>query len=250
MEPVSTAKPVAKPAPPVTPAAVAEPPPIPERFDLEVPGFEPALVLFPNTDRALPLVVVTHGAGGQAEWHCEHYRSMLKDSVVLLCPRGRRMVSHDPAQGYYYPDHLALTKEVLAATEALRAIAKDRLLPAPAVYAGYSQGATMGVLGLAEHADQFSRLVLVEGGFGDWSTRMVDSFRAGKGSHVLIVCGTKSCNSKGKAAVSLLVKAGIRAELRHAKGAGHRPDGPVEEELLGGLAWLLADAPGWQSPLP
>src|SRR5664280_1269910 len=134
---------------------------------LPISGFEPAVIRFPDDRQASPLFVVTHGAGGQANWHCSHYAELLGPSAALLCPCGKRMVTRDPARGYYYPDHIALSGELTAVRAAVEEHS-DLLQLEASVYIGYSQGASMGVLAVASHGDWWPRLALVEGGYDAW----------------------------------------------------------------------------------
>ncbi len=55
------------------------------------------------------------------------------------------------------------------------------------LYAGFSQGATMGALMLVDHAQEVKRLVLVEGGFADWNVARARAFRERGGERVLFV---------------------------------------------------------------
>ena len=205
---------------------------------LPINGFEPAVVRFPADRQASPLFVVTHGAGGQADWHCRHYAQLLGPSAALLCPHGKRMVTRDAARGYYYPDHIALSDELIAVHAAVEEHL-DLLQLEASVYIGYSQGASMGALAVASHGDWWPRLALVEGGYDAWYPALAKQYRASGGQRVLFVCGTDHCRKLAAQAVILLTRAGVIARLLTAPGAGHRPDGPVAARVREGLSWLL-----------
>jgi predicted esterase len=168
---------------------------------------------------------------------------MLQGRASLLCLRGKRRFAGDPSQGYYYPDHLALRREVTIAVERFEAVAPKAR---PYVYAGYSQGATMGALAVAPSGDVFSDLLLVEGGFADWSTALVNQFKRSGGRAVLIVCGTQHCRDLARGAVARFTSLGVDAKAVWASGAGHRPDGPVEQRTLDALPFLLQRDERWK----
>src|SRR6187402_3101149 len=87
---------------------------------LEVPEFSASLVRLPEGSERAPVLVVTHGAGGSAEAHCKWWARMVRERALLLCVRGRAR-GPNPADGEYYPDHLALERETFAALLALPA---------------------------------------------------------------------------------------------------------------------------------
>jgi hypothetical protein len=236
-----------KPAEPKPPEAVREVAQTPMATEssttlplpLPLQGFEPAVIRLPTEGRPLSLFVVTHGAGGQAEWHCRHYESMLGPSAGLLCLSGKRVAARDPTRGYYYPNHIELASELLSARTTMLETYGAALRGKSAVYVGYSQGASMGALAVAEHGDFWPLLVLVEGGFDSWSPAMARKFENGGGQRVVFVCGTEHCHRHALKAASTLVAVGLEAKLLYAPGAGHRPDGPVAARVREALEWLL-----------
>lgn len=207
--------------------------------ELEVPGFEPALVALPERSDRLPLVVVTHGAGGTAQWHCAHALGVFGSEAILLCPRGKRRHARDPDQGYYYPDHLALARELLHSLVAFAARFPERYSPAATVYVGYSQGATMGLLALPLLGAPFRGVALLEGGTDPLTSRMATELTARGLTRALVVCGTRHCEKATSRNIKLLERAGVLTRTRLAVGAGHRPDGAVGEALRGEARWLL-----------
>lgn len=208
-------------------------------IDIPIAGFEPAIVIFPDTAEKKPLIVVAHGAGGQASWHCRHWHGFIGNDAILLCPRGKRQYARDPSKGYYFPDHPSLGREVLAALAALRLQAGSKIASGPITYAGYSQGATMGALAFASDDNPFQRLVLVEGGVSDWSLARAKKFRASGGRRILLVCGTNRCWAHARAARDLLHRAAVEVRAVAALGQGHRPDGGVGRALVESLPWLF-----------
>jgi pimeloyl-ACP methyl ester carboxylesterase len=213
-------------------------------FSLEVPEFSAALVRLPETSRKLPVLVVTHGAGGSAEQHCQWWSRIAKERAILLCIRGRAR-GPSPAHGEYYPDHPTLERESFAALSALRARFAERIADGGVYYAGFSQGATMGALMLVEHAAEVPRLALVEGGTKDWSLARARAFRERGGERVLFVCGQKDCADRARKSAHFFKLAGVPARVEYVVGAGHSHDARVEARVALALPWLTESDPRW-----
>ncbi|HEY0464217.1 MAG TPA: hypothetical protein VGC79_08415 [Polyangiaceae bacterium] len=211
---------------------------------LEVPDFSAALVRLPESQEKLPVLVVTHGAGGSTEAHCQLWSRIVLDSAILLCVRGRAR-GPNPADGEYYPDHPTLERETFAALEALRARYAARIAEGGVYYAGFSQGATMGALMLVEHAAEMKRLVLIEGGVNDWSVARARAFREHGGERVLFVCGRKDCESAARKSAYWFKLAGVPAQVEYVAGAGHSHDARVEARVIAKLPWLTASDARW-----
>ncbi len=231
-------------SPSIPPASPPEGP-----LALEVPDFSPAVVRFPGGGARAPVLVVTHGAGGTPEAHCELWSRISRGKVILLCVRGRAR-SPLAADGDYYPDHPTLERETFAALTALRARFADRIADGPVFYAGFSQGATMGALMLVEHAGEVTRLVLVEGGFSDWNVARARDFRARGGERVLFVCGRKECAEPARNAAHWFNDAGVAAQVEYVKGAGHSHDARVEARIAALYPWFTEGDARWQSDAP
>jgi predicted esterase len=237
-------------SPPSTTAVTLDKPPLSDLPSaLAVDGFEPSVMRLTDDHRPAPLFIIAHGAGGQAQWHCAQYATMLGPSAALLCLTGKRIVTRDPTRGYYYPDHHWLLDELLAAHASIHASHSSALLGSGGVYIGYSQGASMGVLAVAPHGDLWPRLALVEGGFDTWSPRLAHAFYGRGGQRVLFVCGTEHCRKGAIQSVTTLERAGVTARLLTATHAGHRPDGPVAARVKEGLSWLLQGDPRYDNVL-
>ncbi|HEX3773893.1 MAG TPA: hypothetical protein VHV51_05475 [Polyangiaceae bacterium] len=228
-----------------TPQIAVETPLIGRSLLLEVPEFLPAVVRFPKEPGKAPVLVVAHGAGGTPEAHCDLWQRISRGKAILLCIRGRAR-SPLPEDGDYYPDHPTLERETFAALAALRARFADRIADGPVFYAGFSQGATMGALMLVEHADEVTRLVLVEGGFSDWNVARARAFRAHGGERVLFVCGRKECAEPAENAAHWFKDAGVAAQVEYVRGAGHSHDARVEARIAALYPWLTEGDPRWQ----
>ncbi len=222
-------------------AALAAQPEAPrDRFTpLEVPDFSASLVRLPEIREKAPVIVVTHGAGGSAEAHCQLWSRIVLERAILLCIRGRAR-SPNPADGEYYPDHRALERETFAALAALRLRYTERIADGGVYYAGFSQGATMGALMLVEHAAEVTRLVLIEGGAAEWSVARARAFRERGGERVLFVCGQKECANAARKSAYWFKLAGVPAQLEYVAGAGHSHDAGVQARVLAALPWLTA----------
>lgn len=212
---------------------------------LSIEGFEPALVSLPAHQQAAPLLVVTHGAGGNAQWHCQHWRVLTGARGFLLCLAGKRMIADRSIDsGYYYPDHHALHRELAAALIAFRNAYPQADLKA-ATFAGYSQGAAMGALVLAQLEPTFARAILVEGGFAEWNLVQAERFRQRGGQRILFVCGRQRCHDSAKRSALWLGKKGIEVETALAEGGGHTPAGKVAERTVEMLPWLWNGDARW-----
>lgn len=223
-------------------------------MDLEVPGFEPAVVALPRGDGPRPVLVATHGAGDRPEWHCDLWSAMVRGAGYVLCPRGKAIDARVPDHErlYYYPDHHALGREVTAALSALSRRFGDRVdLRAP-VYAGYSQGATMGALLLPGHPAGFVRAALIEGGYGsagEWTLGSARRWHGAGGTRVLLACGRADCAARAHKARATLERVGVTARVLHAQGAGHTYVGAMERALHEAYPWVVEGDPRWQDGL-
>jgi predicted esterase len=164
----------------------------------------------------------------------------------LLCTRGKR-ISNLPGGhgGWYYPDHHFLGREIRAALAALEREFGTEVELSGAVYAGYSQGATMGAHALAGAPEPFARLILVEGGASAWNVAHAGKFARAGGKRVLFACGVGQCANAAERASGWLRKAGIQTEHVHAAGAGHTYLGAVGRLLEARLPWLLDGDSRW-----
>jgi predicted esterase len=201
---------------------------------IEVEGFLPALLFSPAGTAPARLIVATHGAGGDPEWECDYWRRLTAARAFVLCLRGKSM----GGGSYYYPNHHQLDRELVAAERAARA-AEPRILPDSGVYAGFSQGASMGSAIVARHAAALPYVVLIEG-FERWNIPRAQAFARAGGRRVLFVCGTKDCDAHARESARWINKAGLEARVEYAAGAGHTPTGVVMDRVAGALGWLLA----------
>jgi hypothetical protein len=218
--PPVVAKPPPEPPPPPPPPPPAKPRP-PSTAELELEGFLPALVSFPATDVwPQPVVVAAHGAGDTPEAFCEFWRGLLKERGVLLCPRGRR-VHKTRDEGFFYPTHLALEREVVAALAALLQRFGEYADTHMSLYIGYSQGGQMGALMLPEHGEELPRVLMLEGGHSEWTRLRSRLFASNGGVRVDFVCGRPGCNAQAQRSSVRLREVGLESAADYVPGAGH-----------------------------
>ena len=213
-------------------------------IDLPVPGHPTAVVAAPRPGRR-PVVVATHGAGGTPEALCAYFRELLDDGAFVLCPRGVTMDVYTPpeARTYFYSAHPALEREVRAALDALVARFPARVDLERAVYAGFSQGATMGALAFSRSPAPFTAAVLIEGGVEEWSRFTAGLFKAHGGRRVVFACGRRSCADAARRSAAILLRAGVESRVVDAPGAGHTYEGAVREGVSAALPWLVEGDP-------
>jgi predicted esterase len=234
------------PAPPVQGGLEAPSP----YADLEVPGHAPAVVSLPLGATRRPVIVATHGAGDRAEYHCELWRAIVGNRGFVVCPRGRRTDNRVPHAhaSYYYPDHHALGREVLAALAALRERYGEHVDTSAAVYTGFSQGAIQGAPVIVLNPDVFPRAALVEGGHGsyrEWSRYSARKYRKGGGKRILFACGGPRCVTSARTSARHLERTGVATRVVHAEGAGHSYGEAMQAELERSFSWLVEDDPRW-----
>jgi predicted esterase len=211
---------------------------------LDIPGFDAAIVSFPSGDASRePILVAAHGAGDNPVWQCETWREILGDRGIILCLSGPREMPRNDAR--YFPDHFALEKMAFASLEALRGALPESSQTRRVVYAGYSQGATMGALMIVTHGDACPRLVLVEGGFDGWTLVRAENFRRSGGERVLFACGTGHCRKRAEASAQTLVKAGVDARVVADLSGGHNYGGAVAHAVKESFAWLVEGDADW-----
>lgn len=214
---------------------------------LEVPRFLPAVVSFPRgTSWPQPTLVAAHGAGETPEMHCALWRSIVGERGVIVCPRGQPM-KQGRDEGFFYPTHFALEREVLATLKALRERYPKHADTAPATYAGFSQGANMGALMLVEHGGELPRIFLLEGGSGDMTPVRSRRFKKTGGKAVAIVCGRPKCASQARRNAEHMRKLGLQGDAHYVEGAGHSNFDMMFPTLRQAWQRLIKDDPRWQS---
>ncbi len=222
---------------------------------LEVPGFLPSVVVVPATSRPAPVVIVGHGAGGRPEPHCDFYRKLVRGRGFIVCTRGRSIDALIPEgeRGYFYDGHVELGKEVRAVIGALQGRYGERVDLDRSVYAGFSQGATMGILALQQGVAPDARVrgvLLVEGGWAEWTIALAEKLSREGVRRVAIVCGRPICKEEGERSAGWIRRGGLEAEVLEAKGAGHTYGGAVAPLVADAWQWIVEGDPRWASAAP
>jgi predicted esterase len=230
-------------APGLAPLSADEP-----LVELEVAEHGNAVVSLPlgATERR-GVVVATHGNYDRPDWTCAIWRSIVKLDGFVLCPRGVvRGDSRFPGdRRFHYLSNRHLEREIEAALAALADRYPDYVASPPHVFAGFSQGAIMGVPIIGRRPEWFDRAILIEGGFDRWSKGQVEAFAAAGGKRVLFACGQWACDHGGRTAGKWFEASGIESRVLFAKGAGHTYGGEIAELVAGAWRWVVAQDERW-----
>ncbi len=234
------------PPPPAPSGSLALVAPAPT-IDLVVPGFLDAVLAVPVGARERrPILVATHGNYDNPAWTCEIFRQVAGERPFVLCPRGlARRDTRPPDVRFEYAANAVLEREIDAAFTALATRFPDHVDAAAPIYAGFSQGAIMGVAIALRAPKRFARLALVEGGSDQFTDEAAARFAKGGGERVLFACGSPWCTPAARRAAARLERAGVAAKVVIGEGVGHGYDGAVAERLRENFAWLAEARPGW-----
>lgn len=229
-----------------SPASPTEPPE-PPFVELAADGHPSAVVSIAERSASpATLVVATHGNFDRPEWQCEIFRSIATQDTFVLCPRGIARPD-SPSQTdvrFTYANNQALEAEIEALRPALEARFGPRVASTPAIYAGFSLGAIMGVAILARSpAGRYDRAVLVEGGYDRIDATNAKAMAKSGIRKILFGCGQPACFHGAGAKAKTLANAGIDAKVVGSKKAGHTYDGDVARALGEAWPWLLEPAP-------
>ena len=193
------------------------------------------------------MLVATHGNYDGPDWQCREWKRIAGDDVFILCPRGKaRADSPSPDDTRFtYVSNAVLERELDAALDALKARFGDRVDTTTIVYTGFSLGAILGVKIAARRPELYPRLVLVEGGFEEWTAARARAFVAGGGKRVLFLCGQRPCQVTAQHLERELGKLGVAVRVATSPGLGHTYGGPMTELARAELPWLVVDDPRW-----
>jgi predicted esterase len=213
---------------------------------LPVEGHGDAILVLPQGEEPRPLLIAAGGAGDRPDWQCRAWSAIVAGRAFVLCVRGLPLNPRAPEQDqqYYFKNHFYLEREVFAALQAATSILGARLDATEVLYAGFSQGATMGALLLLRHAKRFPRAVLIEGGIYDWTDSAAQSYRRAGGQRVLFACGQGPCLVRARRSSDTLERAGVSARAVFGEG-GHTYEAGVRAQLRAHFDWLIEGAPLW-----
>ena len=151
---------------------------------------------------------------------------------------------------FYYVGHRELGREMDVAVAALEERYGPYLDRAAPIFAGYSQGASMGALVLPGHPLGFARAVLVEGGVGmfrEWNVPTALRFQQGGGRRVLMVCGRVACRDPARDSAHHFERASVGTKIIFVPGAGHSYDAEMQRQVADTFDWLTEDDSRWQA---
>jgi pimeloyl-ACP methyl ester carboxylesterase len=210
---------------------------------LDVEGHGAAILVVPIDARdARPLIVATHGNFDRPEWQCEVWSKIVRGATFVLCPRGtRRPDSPGPNDARYtYGGAKVLEREIDGAVAALRRSRyASHLAEGPAVYAGFSLGAILGVTIAERRAADFPSLVLIEGGSGGLRDEVARRFAGHGGLRVLMACAQRGCGAGLAARARRLEGLGLEATTLDVGHVGHTYDGKVADAVERALPGFL-----------
>lgn len=233
----------ATPPPGPPPLAASEP-----LVELEVEGHAAAVVSLPlGAIGPRPVLVATHGNYDHPRWTCAVWRDIVGDSGFVLCPRGVARgdsPTRDEPRYHYLTNH-HLEREIEQGLRSLSEAYADYVGSPPHAYAGFSQGAIMGVAILGRRPELFDRVVLIEGGFDRWTPTSVKAYAASGGRRMLFVCGQAGCDRAATKATEWFDAVAVASRVVYAKGEGHTYGGAVAELLWQSWAWFVEGDARW-----
>jgi pimeloyl-ACP methyl ester carboxylesterase len=210
-----------------------------------LPGGTDAYVSIPNgATEPRPLVVAAHGAGDRPEWACGEWRGITTAYAFIVCPHGTAS-----SGAFHWSSVEQLEREAGEAEAAVRARYGAHVDPAPAVFAGFSQGARIGALVAARHPERYGAVVLAEGGWdegralGPALSRRLPGARRGR---VLLACTTGACATRFGGTVEALRHGGVDHHLADLGYLGHQMGPEVTSRLRHEWRWLVRDDERWE----
>ena len=229
------------------------PPPLrsdPPILPLEVAGFPDAVVSVPlGATGPKPVVVATHGMWDFPEGLCDDQRWIFHDRAWVVCPRGRPM----PDKTFRYDGVEALIREIDADVAALVAKYPGYVDDSGMLYTGFSLGAILGASIVVRQPARFPRAVLIEGGEDKWTGALAARYAKGGGQRMLFACGLRGRVPTASVSAGLLEKAGVGAHVVLGKLPDksefiHWYNGPIANQTVAQLAWLLEGDSRWGLP--
>ncbi len=218
------------------------------RIELAVPDFNPAVVSVPLGARTpRPLVIALHGHADRGEWQCGTWTGITSAHAFVLCPQGRKLPGGGANERYTYAGATETERELRAALKALKSRFREHLASGPVILAGYSLGASHAARIARQEPSYFSRLVLIEGAYGQWSAGDAAIFAKGGGQKLMMVCAQTACANGAERAVLFTKRARADAELVFPGQLGHVFDGRVASAIKSRLPWLVAGDERWPS---
>jgi pimeloyl-ACP methyl ester carboxylesterase len=212
---------------------------------LPINGHNAAVLSLPlGATSKKPILVATHGRDDVPEPLCEMWRGVVADRAFVVCPRG--VPSQTRPGAYTYANYQALSREIEAAVDALRAKYPEHVDDGSLVYAGFSLGSHQGVRVVTSDPDKTPRVILIEGGHDPWNEELIETFADGGGQRVLFVTGQAINQQRSVRVAKELEEAGIASRVVHAEGAGHVYTGEVRERIAEAFDWVVEGDDRWK----
>ncbi|MBX3185605.1 MAG: hypothetical protein KF819_01265 [Labilithrix sp.] len=195
-----------------------------------------------------PIVVAVHGAVDDPGLMCSAWRLVTDVFPFVVCPGGTPIGPPSKDRKYVWGSADQIEKR---AREALETVAKRypaHVDPdAPAIYAAFSQGATLAAPMLARNAKRFPRVVLTEGGYHSFEAGgLARAFASGGGERVLFTCSTGGCAAGFGLARAALDRAAVGTRVAYAGALGHSLVPRARESINAELPWLVEGMRGWE----
>jgi len=190
-----------------------------------------------------PVIVAVHGAYDNPGYMCSAWRVIADTYAFVVCPSG----SKSGKEAFTWTSSDQIDKAIDAVLTAVRAKYGARVQSGPAVYAAFSQGATMAgsALGPANKG-RFARAALTEGGYHTFEDAAVArAFTKAGGQRVLYTCSQGGCTGSFAASKGALTQAGASVKVETPGPFGHSMVPQVRESLNKALPWLVEGLPGW-----
>jgi predicted esterase len=182
---------------------------------------------------ARPLVVAVHGASDRHDWACSEWRVVVDAYAFVVCPHGS---PYGTAFAWTSIDQL--DKRVMSAVSAVRTKYGAYVDPGPAVYVGFSQGATLAPYVLRHHTDVFPVVALDEGGYTSASV-------SGGIKRALLACSTGACETDFTDSARALARTGVDVHVAKLGLFGHTMDSRTTSALQTQWKWLVRDDARW-----
>jgi poly(3-hydroxybutyrate) depolymerase len=192
---------------------------------------------------ARPVVVAVHGAGDHPGNACAEWNGVLGGFAFIVCPHG--FPAGKDRYSWGSADDVAARAE--RALELVRGRYDRHVASGKAVYAGFSQGATLGPAAVKARPQLFGAVALVELGHTPVDLRgVVNALGAAGTGNVLIGCTSGGCDAWAKRAKSALEREGIAVRTVSTGNRGHVFDDALAKALAPHIPWLVGDDPRWK----
>jgi hypothetical protein len=194
-----------------------------------------------------PVVVGVHGAGDRADWSCSEWYATTSANAFVVCPHG----ANDPRwKGtLVWRSASDIAAAAVHAMAALEAHYGAHVATGPAIYASWSEGATLAGAAVASAARlglRFDAVVLVEVGYTPVDARaMARSFSSAGVRRVLVSCSSWQCRGFAPQLEAAGRASGLAVHVVDVGLRGHWFDAPVFAALAAQWGWLTEGDARW-----